>query len=143
MSNYTGTLITPASALGMPGSTTRAVAKFTFDTITLTGGDTLTAVMLTQNGIEIPVDVLGFELFSSTTTPASLALMVGNSDDDNGFMTIKGATETGQCVRKGDGALIGTRIKNKTVIGKITTTAGTAYTGDLYFALDVRVAKGA
>jgi hypothetical protein len=143
MTDFTGTLITPDSALGLPGSTTKVVAKFTFDTITLADGDTLTAVMFTQNGIEVPVDILGFELFSSTTTPASLALMVGNSDDDNGFMKIKGATETGQCVRKGDGELLGTRVKNKTVVGEITTTAGAAYTGDVFFAFDVRVAKGA
>jgi hypothetical protein len=130
MAAYTGSIV-GTNALGRPGELSVVTGKFTFSAATLATTDTFTAELFTQNGVEVPVEILGFEIFSTVATPASLIASVGNSDDADGFMIATGFTQTLQMVRHGNGALIGTRIKNKTVSMTVTVDAGAAYTGDL------------
>ncbi len=132
MAAYTGTLVgTPK--LGLVGATARVLVKYTFSAATLVQADTFTcADTFVQNGVAVPVEVIGFSLWSSTTTPASLTMTAGNSDDTDGFMKAVGMTATGQLVRRGGGDLIGTRITNKGTSLTVTVDAGTAYTGDIY-----------
>lgn len=138
MADYTGTVL-GTNKLGLVGALQVVRARFSFSAITLGDDDTfIIADLFTQNGAVVPVEVEDFTLVSSTTTPASLVAIVGNSENPNGFLRSAGLTETGQLVRKGNGALIGTRINNGTVLMDVTTSAGAAYTGDLDFIFAVR-----
>jgi hypothetical protein len=139
---YTGTLTSSATQLGNSTADLSIVTgRFTFTAATLATTDTFSIDLFTQNGITVPVYVFGFRIFSTTTTPASLVATIGNSDNAAGFITTKALTETGQMVRCGDGALIGTRINNKTVTITVTTSAGAAYTGDLILEFLVKPAQ--
>jgi hypothetical protein len=137
MAAYTGTLL-GTNELGRPGDLALVRGKFTFAAATLVGADTFSIDMFTQNGIEVPVQILGFRIFSSTTTPASLVMRVGNAGDNDGFMIATGMTATGQLVRSGSGDLVGTRVSNKTVTMGVTVDAGAAYTGDLVLEFFVK-----
>lgn len=142
MAAYTGSLDTPANQLGYSGKLTVVRAKFTFSSATLATTDTFTASSIfTQNGIDVPVIVRGVTFFSSTTTPASLQLSVGNSDDADGYIAAVAVTETGQAVRKGAGDLVDTRVTNSGVTMTVTNNAGAAYTGDLFIEFLVETAN--
>jgi hypothetical protein len=130
MAAYTGTLL-GTNSLGRPGDLGVVRGRFTFAAATLVTADTFSIDLFTQNGIEVPVEVLGVTVSSSTTTPASLTMRVGNSGVNDGFMIATGMTGTGQLVRKGQGSLVGTRVLNKTVTMGVTVDAGAAYTGTL------------
>ena len=129
MTTYTGSIV-GTNRLGKVGELSVVTGVVSLSAVTLATTDTLSFPILTQNGVTVPVEVVDFMIFSSTTTPASLIAKAGNSDNDAGFMAATGFTETGQMVRKGNGALIGTRIKNSTVTVTPTVSASASYTGD-------------
>lgn len=140
MVDYTGSIV-GTNTIGQTGQLTIVRAKISFTSATLAANPTDTYViadLFTQNTIPVAVDILGFKLYSTTTTPASLVATVGNSDDADGYLKSKALTETGQLVRIGDGDLIGTRVTNASVTMTVTTGAGAAYTGDLVYDFLVR-----
>ncbi|MFM7851295.1 MAG: hypothetical protein ACKO96_05090 [Flammeovirgaceae bacterium] len=140
MVDYIGSII-GTNTLGQTGQCTVVRGRISFTAATLAANPTDTYVipnLFTHNTIPVPVEILGFKLVSTTTTPASLVATVGNSDSANGYLTSKALTETGQLSRFGDGALIGTRVTNPSVTMTVTTAAGAAYTGDLIYEFLVR-----
>lgn len=135
MTDYVGSAVVPLRA-GLVGAIQPIVGQITFSGATLAANPTDTYLLpnlLANRGAAVPIIVHGFELYSSTTTPALLVAEVGNADDTDGFMVSKGLTATGQLVRIGDGALIGRRITNATPSMTVTTAAGAAYTGSLFY----------
>ncbi len=140
MVDYVGTIL-GTNTLGQTGQATIVRGRFTFSSATLAANPTDTYVisnLFTQNTIPVAVEILGFRLYSTTTTPANLVATIGNSDDADGYLKSKALTETGQLSRHGDGDLIGTRVTNPSVTMTVTTGAGAAYTGDLIFEFLVR-----
>lgn len=140
MTDYVGSII-GTNTLGQTGQSTIVRGRISFSSATLAVNPTDTYVLpnlFTHNTIPVPVEVLAFRLYSTTTTPASLVATVGNSDDADAYLKSKALTETGQLSRHGDGDLIGTRVTNPSVTMTVTTAATASYTGDLIYEFLVR-----
>jgi len=137
MAAFTITVV-GTNTLGKIGEVSYVTGKVTFAGETIATTDTFTGDLFVMGSRTIPVEILDFTLFSTATVPASLSMQVGNSNDADGFMAASVLTESNQSVRKGNGALMNTRVNNKAVTMTCAVDAGAGYTGDLVLRFAVR-----
>jgi|NOAtaT_5_FD_contig_21_7934754_length_511_multi_3_in_0_out_0_1 hypothetical protein len=135
MPNFNGTALAPAPFVA--GTVQSVVGSVTWGS-TLASADTFTFTnLLPANPVEpIAVSIWGSE--PDTNASPTATLVFGNSDSANGYLTSKTAGGAVQQYRvDGDGALLGTLVSNRTLIGLLGGTMGTgSAAGTLYVKVD-------